>query len=129
MSGYPRGGRVRPQGGGWELAVWYLMRLTGLGLFVLALSHFLITHVVYDPVEQTAQWILDERWASIAWRTVDWLMLVFVIFHSFLGMRTVVQDYTRGGLRVLLTLTFYLVALALVAMGTIVVFTARAPIP
>jgi hypothetical protein len=24
-----RAGRARPQGGGWELAVWYLMRLTG----------------------------------------------------------------------------------------------------
>ena len=30
------------------------MRLTGLGLFVLALSHYLITHVLYDPAEQDA---------------------------------------------------------------------------
>ena len=29
-----RAGRARPQGGGFELAIWYLMRLTGLGLFV-----------------------------------------------------------------------------------------------
>ena len=41
-----------PSGGGFELAVWYLMRLTGLGLFVLALAHYVITHIVYpssDP--------------------------------------------------------------------------------
>ncbi len=71
-----RSGRVRPSGSGWELAIWYLMRLTGLGLFVTALAHYIIVHFVYDPTEQTAQWILDKRWGNIAWRTADWLMLV-----------------------------------------------------
>ena len=64
------------------------MRLTGLGLFVLALAHYIIVHFLYDPSEQTAQWIIDERWGSIVWRTVDWLMLTFVVFHAFMGMRT-----------------------------------------
>jgi hypothetical protein len=36
-----RSGSARP-GSGWELAIWYLMRLTGLGLFVTALAHFII---------------------------------------------------------------------------------------
>ena len=64
------GSRARP-GGGFELAVWYLMRLTGLGLFVLAISHFLITHVLWDPAVQDAQWI-GERWANLSVRTADW---------------------------------------------------------
>ena len=72
-----RSGSARP-GSGWELAVWYLMRLTGLGLFVTALAHFIIVHFFYDPSSQKAQWITDERWGNIAWRTADWLMLVFV---------------------------------------------------
>ena len=38
MARVTRSGSARPQGGGWELAIWYLMRLTGLGLFVLALA-------------------------------------------------------------------------------------------
>jgi succinate dehydrogenase / fumarate reductase membrane anchor subunit len=119
MSMYGRGGgRARPQGGGWELAVWYLMRLTGLALFVLALSHFLITHVLWDPAIQKAQWILDERWANVSVRTVDWLMLAAVVFHSFMGVRTVVADYTRGGTRSALTMSLYLGALVLFAMGT-----------
>ena len=84
-----RSGRARPQSGGFELALWYLMRLTGLGLFVLALAHYIIVHFLFDPSEQTAQWIMDERWGSLAWRTVDWLMLTFVVFHAFMGMRTV----------------------------------------
>ena len=40
-----------PAGGGFELAVWYLIRLSGLALFVLALAHFSITHFVFDVTE------------------------------------------------------------------------------
>lgn len=124
-----RAGRARPQGGGWDLAIWYLMRLTGLGLFVTAIGHFLIVHVVSDPSEQTAQWILDQRWASLAWRTVDWLMLSFVIFHAFMGMRTVVQDYSRGTLRMAFTMLLYLGAFILFALGTIAVASLPMPVP
>ena len=60
-----RAGRARPQGGGCELAVWYLMRLTGLGLFVLALSHYLILHVLYDPAEPERGVDRRVRWSSI----------------------------------------------------------------
>jgi succinate dehydrogenase hydrophobic anchor subunit len=84
-------------------------------------------HVVSDPSQQTARWILDERWADIAWRTVDWLMLSFVVFHAFMGMRTVVQDYTRGGLRMTFTMLLYLGAFVLFALGTIAV--ASLPVP
>jgi succinate dehydrogenase hydrophobic anchor subunit len=124
-----RSGRAKPQGGGWELAIWYLMRLTGLGLFVTALGHYIIVHFLFDPSEQTAKWITDERWGNIAWRTVDWLMLTFVVFHAFMGLRTVVQDYTTGGLRIVLTMGLYLGAILLFAMGTIVVATLQFPTP
>jgi len=124
-----RSGRAKPQGGGWELVIWYLMRLTGLGLFVTALGHYIIVHFLFDPSEQTAKWITDERWGNIAWRTVDWLMLTFVVFHAFMGLRTVVQDYTTGGVRTLLTMGLYLGAIVLFAMGTIVVATLQFPTP
>ena len=116
------GSRAKP-GGGFELAVWYLMRLTGLGLFVLALSHYIIVHVLYDPADQTASFI-SERWANLSVRTADWLMLLFVVFHAFMGMRTIVQDYTRGGVRTLLTMGLYLMAIVLFLMGTVVLVTA-----
>ena len=117
------GSRARPAGGGFELAVWYLMRLTGLGLFVLAISHFLITHVLYDPVAQDSSFI-SERWANLSVRTADWLMLLFVVFHAFMGLRTIVGDYTRGGLRTILTMAIYLLAITLFLMGTIALLTA-----
>jgi succinate dehydrogenase hydrophobic anchor subunit len=123
-----RASRVRPSSGGWELAIWYLMRLTGLGLFVTALAHFIIVHFLYDPKDQTAQWILDERWGNIAWRTADWLMLSFVVFHAFMGMRTVVQDYTKGGVRTVLTMALYLGAFVIFVMGTVAVMTLSFPV-
>jgi succinate dehydrogenase membrane anchor subunit len=132
MNGGPRvpsrsGSRPRP-GGGFELAVWYLMRLTGLGLFVLALSHFMITHVLYDPVNQNASWI-DERWANLGVRTADWLMLLFVVFHAFMGLRTILQDYTHGGLRTTLTMALYLLAITIFLMGSIALVTVPRILP
>ena len=121
------GSRARP-GGGFELAVWYLMRLTGLGLFVLAISHFLITHVLYDPANQTASFI-TERWANLGVRTADWLMLGFVVFHAFMGLRTIVGDYTRGGLRTIITMALYMLAIVLFAMGSIALLTVRNILP
>ncbi len=123
-----RAGSARPQGGGWELAVWYLMRLTGLGLFVTALAHYIIVHFLYDPAQQTAKWITDERWGNVAWRTADWLMLTFVVFHAFMGLRTVVQDYTSGGVRTALTMLLYAGAVVVFAMGTIAVMTLQFPV-
>lgn len=122
-----RAGSARPKGGGFELAVWYLMRVTGLGLFVTALAHFSITHFLFDPANETAQWILDERWGNIAWRTADWLMLTFVIFHAFMGMRTILGDYTKGGLRLVLNTALYLAAFVLFSMGTVAVMTLPFP--
>jgi succinate dehydrogenase / fumarate reductase membrane anchor subunit len=128
MAVYTRSGRARPQRSGFELGVWYLMRLSGLALFVLALGHFSITHFIFDPATQTAQWIVDARWGSVAWRTVDWLMLTMVVLHSFLGVRTVVQDYTQGGARTALTMLLYLAGIALFLMGTIAVMTLPFPV-
>jgi succinate dehydrogenase hydrophobic anchor subunit len=123
MSVSSRSGRSRPQGGGWELAVWYLMRVSGLALFVFALTHYLILHVLYDPADQTASWIAQIRWSSLFWRVFDWSLLMLVLLHAFLGVRTVVADYTRGGARTALLSVLYIVAFLLFAMGTSVVLT------
>jgi succinate dehydrogenase hydrophobic anchor subunit len=112
------GSSARPTSGGYELAIWYLMRLTAMALFVLVLAHFTIVHFIYDPAVQDANWIAA-RWSGAAWRTVDWLMLSAVVFHAFMGMRTVVGDYSKGNVRMLLTTLLYLGAILIFAMGTI----------
>lgn len=124
MSGrYTRVGRPRPSGGGLELGIWYLMRVTGVGLFVLALTHFLIVHVIYDPAQQTASWIAEVRWSSLFWRAFDWSLLMLVLFHGFMGMRTVIVDYVSGRARLLIMSGLYLLAFALFVLGTLVVMT------
>jgi succinate dehydrogenase / fumarate reductase, membrane anchor subunit len=123
VSLYSRSGRSKPQGGGFELGIWYLMRVTGLALFVLALAHFLILHVLYDPADQTATFIATVRWSHLFWRVFDWLLLMMVLFHAFMGVRTVVADYAHGGARTALLTALYLVAIVLFAAGTSVVLT------
>ena len=117
-------GRTKPTGNRTETIAWYLMRVTGVALFVLALSHFSITHFIFDPTHQTAEWIATNRWSELFWRTFDWLMLVCVIVHSSLGMRTVLQDLIRPARARLVTLSaLYLLSAILFVLGSLVVFT------
>jgi succinate dehydrogenase / fumarate reductase membrane anchor subunit len=117
-------GRMRPRGSRRELFAWYLMRVTGVALFVLALAHFSILHFIWDPAEQTAEFIATERWNEIFWRGFDWLLLMTVLFHGFIGMRTVVQDYVHGPKkREFLLLLLYTLALLLFVIGTQVILT------
>jgi succinate dehydrogenase hydrophobic anchor subunit len=46
-----------------------------------------------------------------------------VLFHSFVGMRTVVIDYVRGGWRTVVLSVLYLLAIGLFVIGTLVVMT------
>ena len=124
-----RSGRSRPQGSRRELAIWFLMRLTGLGLFVLVLSHYVILHVFHDPADQTAQWIGQFRWNSTFWRVFDWMMLTLVLFHAFMGMRVVVGDVLDGRARTIVMWVLYAIAVALFVMGTHVVVTLPNVVP
>lgn len=123
MSGVPRARQPRPKGRGRELTYWLLTRYTALALFVLALAHYTMTHFVYDSSEQTAEWIKQVRWNSLAVRFVDWSMLVIVMVHSSLGMRTVVQDYFKGRAQSVVLGLLYTLTAMLVALGSHVIIT------
>ncbi len=117
-------GRVKPSGGGTEVAVWYLMRFTGVLLFVMALAHFSILHFIWDPAEQTAEFVTRERWNNLFWRAFDWTLLMLVLFHSFVGMRTVILDYIHGArARVIIMSSMWILAGILFVIGSLVVFT------
>jgi len=121
--------RARPVGSRRrELYVWYLMRVTGVALFVLALAHFSILHFIWDPAEQTAEFVLEQRWNQIFWRGFDWLLLMSVLFHGFLGVRTVVLDYiNRPRLRTGVLWSLYALAVFLLIVGTEVILTLPVP--
>jgi len=127
MALYSRSGRPRPQSGGVELAVWYWMRVSGVALFVLALTHFSVQHFLSDPKDQNANWIFTQAWNNALRRGLDWLMLLFVLSHMVLGMRTVTMDYLKGGARIVAMTALWLAGALLLGMGTIVVMTVRLP--
>ncbi len=117
-------GRVKPSGRGTEVAIWYLMRVTGVLLFVMALAHFSIMHFIWDPAEQTAEFVTRERWSNLFWRAYDWTLLMLVLFHSFVGMRTVILDYIHGvRARLVIMSALWILAGILFVMGTLVVLT------
>ncbi|MDQ3553906.1 MAG: succinate dehydrogenase [Chloroflexota bacterium] len=117
-------GRVKPSGGGTEVAIWYLMRVTGVLLFVMALAHFSIMHFIWDPAEQTAEFVTRERWSNLFWRAYDWTLLMLVLFHSFVGMRTVILDYIHNvRARVVIMSAMWILAGILFVIGTLVVVT------
>jgi len=120
--------RRRPRGSRRELTAWYLMRVTGVMLFVLALGHFSILHFIWDPAEQTADFITNERWNQLFWRGFDWLLLMTVLFHGFLGVRTVLLDYVhRPRLREFSMLMLYTLGFLLFVIGTQVILTLPTP--
>ena len=117
-------GRVKPSGSGTEVAIWYLMRVTGVLLFVMALAHFSIMHFIWDPAEQTAEFVTRERWSNLFWRAYDWTLLMLVLFHSFVGMRTVILDYIHGArARLVIMSAMWILAGVLFVIGTLVVVT------
>jgi len=117
-------GRVKPSGRGTEVAIWYLMRVTGVLLFVMALAHFSIMHFIWDPAEQTAEFVTRERWSNLFWRAYDWTLLMLVLFHSFVGMRTVILDYIHGiRARLVIMSALWILAGILFVIGTLVVLT------
>ena len=127
LSPYARA-RPRPRGSRRETVVWYLMRITGVMLFVLALAHFSIYHFIWDPAEQTAEFIVEQRWNQLAWRGYTWLMLMTVLFHGWLGMRTIVLDYFhRPRLRSGTLWSLYVMGLVLLVIGTQVILAAPLP--
>ena len=122
MALYSRSGRPRPQSGGFEMAAWYYIRLSGIVLFVLALLHFAVMHFVFDPSQQQSSFI-SARWGDLLIRSFDWLFLVIVLSHAFAGVRTVAMDYLHGRARTLLLMALYLLGIVIFVMGTMVVLT------
>jgi len=82
-----------------------------------------MTHFVFDPGDQGAEWVRQTRWNSVALRALDWGMLMAVLVHGFLGMRTVMQDYVPSRIKRGSLIGLYAIALLLFVLGTQVVVT------
>jgi succinate dehydrogenase / fumarate reductase, membrane anchor subunit len=117
------GGRGRPVGG-FELWAWLFMRISGIVLLVLAVGHVLIMHVLDEGVDRVDFAFIQLRWASLFWKTWDWLMLVLALLHGVNGLRMILLDYVRPAtVRRAVNGFFVILGAALMALGTIIVVT------
>jgi succinate dehydrogenase / fumarate reductase membrane anchor subunit len=118
------GGRVtrRPRQN-FETWSWFFMRISGLVLLFLALTHFAITHILNDVVETDAHFV-ERRWDNPLWRMFDWVLLALALLHGLNGLRWIIDDYVRRpGARATVKAVLYSVSGMLFAYGTFTIVT------
>lgn len=117
----PGGRRVKPAGG-FELAAWFFMRVSGLVLVFLALGHLFITHIL-NNVEDINYYFVATRWGNprtgVVWRLWDLTMINLAVLHGFNGLRQVLDEYIiRPGRRVVVHTVIWMAATFLIGLGT-----------
>ena len=102
---------------------WFFMRVSGLVLLFLALTHFAITHIVNDVVETDAHFVA-RRWDNPLWRMFDWVLLALGLLHGLNGLRWIIDDYVRSpAARATVKAVLYSVTGSLFAYGTYTIVT------
>jgi succinate dehydrogenase / fumarate reductase, membrane anchor subunit len=115
-----RGDRKRGAGN-FEVHAWFFMRLSGLALVVLALTHWTIMHFINRLSVQSHEWIVA-RYQNVFWPTFDMVLLIFAMVHGTNGARYIIDDYIRNdALRVLALGILYVAAFAFLVLGAIVI--------
>src|SRR4051794_7342083 len=115
------GRRVKPAGG-FELWAWYFLRISGLVLVFLALGHLFIVHILFN-VETTNYAFVADRWAAprtgFLWRLWDLAMVVLAVFHGFVGLREILDEYVvRPARRTLAHTLIWVATTVLIGMGS-----------
>jgi succinate dehydrogenase / fumarate reductase cytochrome b subunit len=115
--------------GGVELFAWYFLRVSGLALVVLALTHIFITHYLNVPSETTSNFVL-ERWRNPLWRTFDWLLLMASVTHGLIGLRLSVDDFLhRPGTRLFAQSVLWVLGFIFIGLGSVTIFTLNVDSP
>lgn len=78
-----------------EVVAWKWMRYSGLLLIPLAWGHVAIQDVLVGVHSIDLDYVAM-RWASLAWRTYDFLLLAFAFAHGVNGLRQVIHDYIHN---------------------------------
>jgi succinate dehydrogenase / fumarate reductase, membrane anchor subunit len=120
MAARSMGRRIRP-GGGYELFMWYFMRLSGLALVFLAVGHLFIMHIL-NNVETINYAFVASRWTAPRtgwiWRLWDVGLIGLAVIHGFNGLREILYEYLSSGGRIVAgTVTWSLTVLFIGAGG------------
>ena len=108
---------------GFELFSWFFMRISGVLLFIMALGHLIIMHVIHS-VESIDDLFVAQRLGNPFWQIYDWILLTLALFHGLNGVRILIDDYVhRPGLRLLCQSLLYITALIFFVAGSMVIWT------
>jgi succinate dehydrogenase / fumarate reductase membrane anchor subunit len=99
----------------WEMWGWLYMRFSGILLVVLIFGHLLVNLFLGDGVAG--------KLADPFWVVYDLLLLWLALIHGANGMRTIINDYAHGRLRVVFLVALAGATIVLLALGTLVLTT------
>ena len=128
----PRSGEIDPKylrssassSSNWEMFKWLFMRISGPILLVLIFTHLFSNLMVGDGVQGLNFGFVAGKWASPLWQTWDLVMLWLAMIHGTIGVATIIDDYTsKDRTRVAFKTALYLASIAIVVLGTLVIFT------
>jgi len=114
--------KVRRQPRSLESYAWLFMRLSGAGLLLLAVGHWVMIHFIQGVQNVTGDWVMQARWAYIWIRVWDFLLLMLAFVHGLNGFHTVVTDYIHN------KTALKIVRLLIVAVGTVITIMGAAAI-
>lgn len=86
-----------PTASRFEKLAWSFMRLSGILLVILALSHLFIMHIERDIVDVTGEFVVNRFLSNPLWIAIDLSLLVLAWLHGLNGVRIVLTDYMRRG--------------------------------
>jgi len=107
----------------WEKWGWLYMRLSGVVLVVLIFGHLFVNLFLGTGVRAIDFAFVAGKWASPFWQVWDVLLLWLALIHGGNGMRTIINDYARGRLRVVFLVLVAGAVVVLIALGTLVLTT------
>jgi len=108
--------KVKPN---YDHIAWKWMRYSALLLIPLVWFHVILQDVIVGVHAMDLNYV-QERWANIAWRIYDALLLGFAFAHGVNGVRNVANDFIKGDrARVIVSWALFIFWLAITAVGAI----------
>lgn len=107
-----------------EKWAWLFMRASGVLLVVLIFGHLFTNLWLGEGIKAIDFAFVGGKLSNPFWQVWDLLMLWLALIHGTNGMRTIVNDYVENKTaNKVLTVALSVVMLALIVIGTLVIFT------
>ncbi len=119
----PRSPR-RARRSNFEMMAWVFMRVSGVALLIMVLTHLTIMLMLDDGVHRINFAFVANRWTNPFWQIWDLTMLWLAQLHGGNGLRTVIADYSRkDSTRFWLTTLLVISMVLIMIVGTYTIFT------